>query len=222
MSILILMKIFEVFPRRYDKGIRLLTLGRLEKAYDRLIGPIKKGDRVLDIGCGTGALTIRAARKGARVKGIDINACMLNEARIRAGKAKLAPNIEFSEMGVAELGNEEEESFDVVTSGLCFSELGEDEFRFALSQIKRLLRPGGILLVADEVWPKNPFKKVVHWLFRSVLRSVVYILTGTRTRALKNLPERIEESGFEILSLRKNKGENFVELMAKNSAHKGK
>jgi ubiquinone/menaquinone biosynthesis C-methylase UbiE len=62
MSTYVLMKIFEVFPRRYDKGIRLLTFGKLDKVYDRLVSPIKKGDRVLDIGCGTGAISLRAAR----------------------------------------------------------------------------------------------------------------------------------------------------------------
>ena len=74
MSTYVLMRILESAPRRYDLGIRLLTLTRLDKAYDRLAGYIERGQRVLDLGCGTGALTLRAAQRGAKVKGIDINA----------------------------------------------------------------------------------------------------------------------------------------------------
>ena len=68
------MKILESSPNRYDRGIRMLTLGRLYNAYDRLTVHIQEGQRVLDNGCGTGALTIRAAQKKTTVKGIDINA----------------------------------------------------------------------------------------------------------------------------------------------------
>ena len=64
MSTYVLMRILESSPRRYDLGIRLLTLGHLDRAYDRLVGRIERGQRVLDLGCGTGALTLRAARRG--------------------------------------------------------------------------------------------------------------------------------------------------------------
>jgi demethylmenaquinone methyltransferase/2-methoxy-6-polyprenyl-1,4-benzoquinol methylase len=121
------MKILESAPGRYDKGIRILTLGRLGKAYDRLTSHIRKGQKILDLGCGTGALTIRAAQKAANVKGIDINSQMLEIAQNRAAEANLAQNVELCEMGVAELGGEESESYDIVMSGLCFSELTGDE-----------------------------------------------------------------------------------------------
>ncbi|MFP4081430.1 MAG: class I SAM-dependent methyltransferase [Candidatus Aminicenantes bacterium] len=117
------MKLLESRPRRYDQGIRLLTRGRLDKAYDDLTSLINQGDRVLDLGCGTGALTLRAAARGARVKGIDINPRMLDAARSRAEKAGLASSVECVEMGAAELDKEKEKSYDAVMSGLFFSEL---------------------------------------------------------------------------------------------------
>ena len=120
------MKILESAPSRYDRGIRILTLGKLDKAYDRLASHIKKGQKVLDLGCGTGALTLRVAKKGAEVKGVDVNAQMLEIAQKRVAEANLAANVKLCEMGVAELGGEKSKSYDAVTNGLCFSELTED------------------------------------------------------------------------------------------------
>jgi len=101
MSTYILMKILESAPRRYDKGIRSLTLGRLDEAYDRLTSHIRKGHRVIDLGCGTGALALRAAQKGAIVKAIDVNSQMLEIAQNRAREAHLAQNVQFCEIGIA-------------------------------------------------------------------------------------------------------------------------
>jgi demethylmenaquinone methyltransferase/2-methoxy-6-polyprenyl-1,4-benzoquinol methylase len=214
MSTYILMKVLESAPRRYDRGIRILTLGRVDKAYDRLASHIKKGQRVLDLGCGTGALTLRAAQKDAKVKGIDVSSQMLEIAQERARKAGLAQNIELSEMGVAELGSEESESYDVVTSGLCFSELTDDELTYALKEAERILKPGGLLLVADEVQPRSISKRALTRLIRFPLAIITYLLTQTTTRAVKDLPERIEEAGFSIESIRLSRMEDFIELVA--------
>jgi len=75
------MKVLEFAPPRYDLGIRHRTFGRIDAAFDRLISRISPGWKTLDIGCGTGALSIRAAKRGAKAKGIDINPDMLNIAR---------------------------------------------------------------------------------------------------------------------------------------------
>ena len=215
MSTYILMKILESAPRRYDKGIRILTLGRLDRAYERLTSHISDGQKVLDIGCGTGALTIRAARRGARVKGIDVNPQMLEVAQKRAREAKLTQNIELCEMGAAELDSEESESYDAVMSGLCFSELTENELLYTLKEVRRLLKPGGLLLVADEVRPKGISKRILNGLLRFPLVAITYLLTQTTTHAVKDLPQKLKESGFIIESVRLNKMESFIELVAK-------
>jgi ubiquinone/menaquinone biosynthesis C-methylase UbiE len=212
MSTYVLMKILESTPGRYDRGIRMLTLGMVDRAYDRLAVHIHEGQRVLDIGCGTGALTLRAAKKGAAVKGIDVNAGMLEIARKRILDAGLSRNAVFSETGVAELGNETTGSYDAVMSGLCFSELSEDELTYTLNEIKRLLKPGGMILVADEVVPAGIFKKLLHWLIKFPLAIITYIVTQTGTRAIKHLPEKVRENGFLIESLWLNKIGDFVAL----------
>jgi len=102
----VLMKILESAPSRYDKGINLITLGKMSQAYAYLASRIAKGWIVLDIGCGTGAMTIRAAHRGAHVVGIDINAQMLEIASKHVEEMRLSSNVELCEQGVAELPNE--------------------------------------------------------------------------------------------------------------------
>ncbi|MBU0989883.1 MAG: class I SAM-dependent methyltransferase [Proteobacteria bacterium] len=209
------MKVLESAPDRYDAGIRILTLGRLDKAYDRLTSYIKRGQKVLDIGCGTGALTLRAAQKGANVKGIDVNLQMLEIAQKRANKMNVTQNVEFCVMGVAELDGETSESYDVVMSGLCFSELTEHELVYTLKELKRILKPRGILLLADEVRPNSLSKKTFNWLIRLPLVIITYILTQTTTKGVENLPEMMEREGFLIESVSSNKMGNFIELVGK-------
>jgi ubiquinone/menaquinone biosynthesis C-methylase UbiE len=215
MSTYILMRILESVPSRYDKGIRIITLGQLDKLYDRLTSHIKRGQTVLDIGCGTGALTLRAAAKGANVKAIDVKPRMIDVARKRASEADLVQNIEFCEMGVAELGNEEAASYDIVMSGLCFSELTEDELSYTVNEIYRIMKPGGLLLVADEVRPVRHIKKILNWAIRTPLVILAYVLTQTTTHPVTDLPEKLTKSGLLIESVGLNKMENFVELIGR-------
>ncbi len=214
MSTYILMKILESAPTRYDRAIRMLTFGRLDNAYDRLTSYIGNEQRVLDLGCGTGALTLRAARRGAHVVGIDINPGMLEIARKRAQAEGLEPDIELREMGVAELDGQEPASFDVVMSGLCFSELTEEELSYALRETKRILKPGGLLLIADEVKPRTVAKRLLTWLIRLPLLVITYVFTQTTTHAVRNLPERIEQAGLRIESVTLSGMEDFIEVSA--------
>lgn len=209
------MKIWESAPQKYDRLSQRLNFRYLDEAYNRLIASIKSGDRVLDVGCGTGALSFRAAEKGARVKGMDVNRGMLEAARCLAEAKHLRGSVEFIERGVAELDSEKESGFDVVMSGLCFSELSGDELAFGLEQILRILRPGGLLLVADEVRPRSLHKKIWNGILRFFLKIYVYLRTGTTTHALKDFTERLERLGFQVVSCRLNAAENFVEVIAK-------
>lgn len=214
MSTYILMKILESSPSRYDKGISILSFGKLNKSYDRLVSQIQKGQLVLDIGCGTGALTLRAASKGANVKGIDINSQMLDIAQKRSNEMNLFKNIEFCEMGIAELESIKSDSYDVIMSGLCFSELSEDELIYTLKHIKRILKQHGLLLVADEVEAGNIFLKIINFLIRIPLKAITYILTQTSTNTIKNLPEKIKNAGLQINNIKLNRMESFIELSA--------
>jgi demethylmenaquinone methyltransferase/2-methoxy-6-polyprenyl-1,4-benzoquinol methylase len=209
------MKLLESAPSRYDRGIRLLTLGQVDRSYDRLAGHIQAGQRVLDIGCGTGALTLRAARRGAQVVGIDVNAQMLAIAQSRVNEAELGAVVELREMGVAELGSELAKSYDVVTSGLCFSELTESERAYALREAYRALKPDGLLLLADEVVPERVLYRLAHGLIRLPLAVLTYALTQTTSRAVQGLPGMIQDAGFEIQAQRQNRLGSFVEWVGR-------
>lgn len=214
MSTYAFMKILESAPDRYDRGIRLLSFGKLDKAYDRLLSPVKKGQKVLDIGCGTGALTLKAASRGANVTGMDINPQMLDIARKHTKELKLTDHVQFMEAGVAESESLESESYDVVMSGLCFSELSEDEQIYALKQANRVLKENGLLLLADETVARNFFLKLLNFSVKLTVKTITYILTQTSTRAVRQLPEKVKQAGFQIESIGYNKMQDFIEIKA--------
>ncbi|MCD4822452.1 MAG: UvrD-helicase domain-containing protein [Methanococcoides sp.] len=158
---------------------------------------------------------ITFTEKGAKVKGIDVNPQMLEIAQIRVSEASLTQNVELCEMGVTELGSENAESYDVVMGGLCFSELTDDELFYTLKEVKRILKIGGLLLIADEIIPKSSFKRKLNWLIRLPLVIITYLIAQTSTNAIKNLPEKVNEAGLQVESIRYNKTGNFIELVAK-------
>ena len=209
------MRILESSPHRYDFGIRLLTLGRIDRAYDRLASHIQSGQRVLDIGCGTGALTVRAAKRGAVVKGIDINPEMLAIAAERTREAGIEATVELVETGVAELDRETSGSYDVVTSGLCFSELSEQELTFTLAEMVRMIKPGGMVLVADEVRPQNALTRLALALLRAPLSALTYLVTQQTSHPVKHLSEALAQAGFVIVGTRTSALQSLIEIVAR-------
>lgn len=214
-STYVLMRILESAPDRYDVCMRLLTFGNIDRAYDRLANHVGAGARVLDIGCGTGALALRAAGRGARVKAIDVSAGMLEIAAQRSGEAGLSDLVELQEMGVALLDGEKPGIYDAVMSGLCFSELSDDEIIYTLAHIERILRPGGLLLLADEVRPRKRVTRIAVALLRAPLVALAYIVAGSTTRAVERLPERVVDAGLAIESTRTSALGSFCEVVAR-------
>ena len=105
---------------------------------------ISPGERLLDIGCGSGQTAIPAARAGARVTGIDIATNLIEVARERAKLEGVW--VQFNE-GDAEQIPCQSESFDVVISmiGAMFAPRPE---RVA-AEFERVCKPGARLLMAN-------------------------------------------------------------------------
>jgi len=104
----------------------------------------RSGGRILDLGAGTGILTVRLAKRGYRPAGVDLNARALERARQNA--AIEGAEIKFQEGDGASL-KWGEESFDGVTSLNLLHET--DDPAALLKEAHRLLKPGGLLAMAD-------------------------------------------------------------------------
>lgn len=196
------MKVLESAPERYDRGMRLLTLGRLERVHRDIAARVEAGDRVLDLGCGTGALAVLLARKGAEVSGIDISPPMLSQAARRVREEGLEDRVALRELGAVDLDTAfPDASFDVVTSTLVFSELSADEIDYTLAECQRILRSGGQLLIADEVLPDSWWGRVATLVLRLPFALLATLLTQNTTHRVAGLGERIEGAGFEILEI---------------------
>ena len=194
------MKVLESAPERYERGMRILTLGRLERVQRDIAARLKPGDRVLDLGCGTGALAVRLAQRGCQVTGVDISPAMLDQAAQRLREEGLAEQVTLRELGVVELDTAfPDAAFDAVVSTLVFSELSDDEIAYTLAECRRILRPGGQLLVADEVLPDSALGRIVTFLLRLPFALAAFVLTQNTTHRVAGLGTRIEKAGFRIL-----------------------
>ena len=136
----------------YDIGMNILFLGKRKKLDEKaiLLAEIKPVDKVLDVGCGTGNLAIavkKLAGDKGEVFGIDPAAEMIEFASNKATKAKL--DIKFR-IGAIENIPFPDNYFDVVLSTLMIHHLPGDELKLkGFSEIHRVLKPRGILLVVD-------------------------------------------------------------------------
>lgn len=142
--------------RHYEAFTGIFFLGRRRHVYTRLasLSGARTGDRVLDVGCGTGYFTRAMADvvgcDGTAV-GIDASADMLEHAR----QITRVDNCTFSE-GLAESLEAADGSYDVVVTSLMIHHLPEDLRGRAIAEMFRVLRPGGRILVADFRPPTNP------------------------------------------------------------------
>ncbi|MDH5675164.1 MAG: methyltransferase domain-containing protein [Myxococcales bacterium] len=137
----------------YDRLMLLLTVGQESGFRRRTIDAagIRSGQRVLDVGCGTGTLALAAAEAvGSRgeVIGIDPSAEMIARARAKAATRGLPARFELA---AAERLPFDDGKFDVALGSLMFHHLPQPLQRAALLELQRVLAPGGQLVLVDFV-----------------------------------------------------------------------
>jgi ubiquinone/menaquinone biosynthesis C-methylase UbiE len=181
---------WRIFTRLYDP---VLAKTMREKRFRgemlwRVEADLPQGGTVVDVGCGTGTfvLALKQRRPDAQVSGVDGDEEILALARAKPG----AEGIEWRE-GLAQELPATAQSADVVTTSLVLHHLLPDDKRKALTEMKRVLKPGGRLHVADWGRPSDPLM--------SALFYVVQIADGfdrTADHRAGRLPSLIEEAGF--------------------------
>lgn len=181
---------FDVLTPLYDPLIRLAL--REEAVKQQLVDQarIAPGMDVLDFGCGTGTLVLLVKRSHptARVVGLDVDPKVLEIARTKATAAGAA--VELRQGTAADAGFAPA-SFDRVLTSLVLHHLTTDEKLETLRALRRALRAGGELHVADFGPPQNPLM----WLLSLPIR----LFDGSDRTAANlegRLPDVIREAGF--------------------------
>ncbi len=208
---------FAAIAPSYDLNNRLHSLW-MDQAWRRKavkLSQLKSIDRVVDVACGTGDLTLRfakmiwwksaASRNASRpisgqIVGIDFTYDMLPIAR-KKGNEEFAPvrsnpapillgsSIRWMN-GDAQSLPLADQSADVVS--IAFGIRNVQDPLTAIREFRRVLRPGGRLIILEFSLPTNPIlRSLYNFYFRQVLPRTATLISGDKTGAYKYLPESV-------------------------------
>jgi demethylmenaquinone methyltransferase/2-methoxy-6-polyprenyl-1,4-benzoquinol methylase len=178
---------FTAVPPHYDLVNRIITLG-MDKRWRRLASQEclkSKPGRVLDIGCGTGDLTIniaRQAKKNTEITGLDYSLPMLEKARRKALRAGVEKQAGFIEGDASNLPFPDVH-FDVAAISFAFRNLTYKNPVGAshLAEVLRVLKPGGRYVIVESSQPENRYIRMCfHLYLRAFVMPVGIILSGNR------------------------------------------
>ena len=178
----------------YDPVVRFTVRERTFKQALLSQAGIRAGMDVLDLGCGTGTLAIQAKAQNpdATVIGLDGDPTMLARAQRKAVRA--ATDIRFDEGLSFELPYADA-SFDRVLSSLFFHHLVRADKVRTLVEVRRVLRSGGELHIADWGEPQDP---VMRMLSRSI--SMLDGRAQTEDNLAGRLPDLVRDAGFSSVT----------------------
>jgi ubiquinone/menaquinone biosynthesis C-methylase UbiE len=181
----------------YDPFVKLFGIGNARNVL-LAQADLKPGHRVLDIGCGTGTFAVQIKQKypNVEVTGLDPDPKALARAEQKAKQAAVA--VKFDK-GFSDELPYPDRSFDRVCSSFMFHHLPSDVKEKTLSEIRRVLKPGGFLDLLDFGGPGAAGHGIMSHIFHANHR----------------LDENSEDT---VLAMMKNAGLNGPEKLAEGKA----
>lgn len=191
---------FDTIARTYDRLNRLMTLG-LDRRWRRQAVKGLHG-HVLDVACGTGDMVLELQKRGCSVTGVDLSKEMMAIAK------RKAPQAEYSLADVERLPFGDA-SFDAVTC--AFGVRNFVHLEQGLSEMLRVLKPGGKMVILELATPDSPLVRLFYNLYtKHIIPWLGSRIAGNR-EAYTYLPESVE---------RFPKGDAFLRLFSNSCEHK--
>lgn len=185
-------KMFDNISPRYDFLNHFLSLG-IDKLWRRTAVNLLKPYRpttILDVATGTGDFAIQGLKTGAaHITGVDISEGMLEIGRQKVEKYNLSEKIALIK-GDSEDLKFPVASFDAVT--VAFGVRNFENLHQGLSEIHRVLKPGGILVVLEFSRPRGfPLRQLYNFYFKNILPGLGRLISKDKS-AYTYLPESVE------------------------------
>lgn len=150
------------------------------------------GMRLLDVGCGWGALVVHAAQHhGVAATGITLSGEQAAEARRRAERAGVADRITIRQMDYRDVGGE----YDAIASIGMVEHVGKKELHPYFETLRSLLAPGGQLLNHGIVTNDRDIRRTTPTFVNT------YVFPDGELTPIESVVEAAEESGFELRDL---------------------
>lgn len=208
-------EMFDNVAGKYDLLNHVLSGGIDIYWRKKALSMLKKhqNNLVLDIATGTGDLAIEAHRilKPEKIIGVDISQGMLEEGRAKIKRLGLEDKIEM------QLGDSEKLRFDNNTFDTVIVSFGVRNFENllqGLSDMNRVLKPGGLCMVVEFSKPKNYFFKQAYWFYSTKILPLIGKLISKDQSAYTYLPESVKAfpDGEDFLKVYREAG--FTETRA--------
>jgi len=175
---------FDDVAPHYDRTNAVLSVGNAylwRLATVRAVAP-QAGERILDLAAGTGTSSQALSRTGARVVAVDFSAGMIAEGR------KRHKNIEFIQADIEKLPFGDDE-FDAVT--ISFGLRNVNDPKAALSEMYRVLKPGGRLVICEFSRPPRALLRGGYWAYLKYIMPTVVGAASSNPAAYSYLADSI-------------------------------